>query len=167
MSSNNAIDVKHLRIGNMVWRPPEWNKTARQLNDSGQYGRVTSIGPRAWTCDHRVKGVLCKPIAISEQLLKDFGFSACYVLPNHDIGPRTRDIYAESISIYKTAPFECFNIQIQHGIHLVYRPNWMLCAYDLISDLHTSVIYIGRVEFVHELQNKYFAMTGEDLLYKP
>jgi len=148
MNNEHKIEVKDLRIGNMVWRPTESSihKMLRHEQIEYQYGRVTNIGPKAWMCDHRVKGMLCKPITVNEGILSAFGFF------KYDTDPNRYCIGIDELRTLSMIPY--FHIKA----HLLFIET---------RSLGTRTEFPKRVEYVHELQNAYYTITGEDLLYKP
>ena len=145
------MKVNELRIGNLIY------------DDEGIFSKVTGMKPldNAISCENKngcyvmidcftngkevstgwlLNTDSVKPIPLTEELLLKCGFS--------DKG--------DSLAGYEYIKGLAYSVT-KHGDYLAFR------VYTTFSD---RSVFIRRVRYLHELQNLYFAITGEELEVK-
>jgi hypothetical protein len=134
------IKAKEIRIGNYITEVTAFD---------GFYASVVSIGVD--TCIYGVGYTALfdklAPIPLTEKWLLDFGFI------------KSKDNYGNTYHILDSNGFECI-FTISHWNRVDKSSKWY-------NKWNTKGLLKGnRLQYVHQLQNLYFALTGEELTLK-
>lgn len=133
------MKANELRIGNWVLHPPK---------SRDKRFEITVNANNILACDN---GAIYKPIPLTEEWLMKFGFEK--VVYNSGKEGCGTDYY-----------FECNN-----GIFMCYADDFSLGLYSSEYDMLNGLAVIPNWEMtkhVHQLQNLFFALTGEELTIK-
>jgi hypothetical protein len=136
------MNVKELRIGN--WFNEMCTDQIIKVEQLEKNGTIHFSGEFIgyWQAE---------PLQINEKILLDFGFQ---VLPEK----YTRNYILTGKIFHKNVDFICYgDIFITSNV-----AGFALCI-ALIDDGVESFITIKGIKYVHQLQNLYFALTGEEL----
>lgn len=144
------INPKELRIGNIVWQGELYKEsivTSYELNQFSDYNRgVTNLSEyyKEW-----------KPIPLTEEWLVNFGFENKGVFVNKLIisGSSSGDMDGAILFQSKSANVYFINRVFHYEI-------------SRSDDDYGDHYYTKKIEYVHQLQNLYFALTGEELTIK-
>jgi|JI10StandDraft_1071094.scaffolds.fasta_scaffold294430_2 hypothetical protein len=151
------MKASELRIGNFIY-----DSVVSLLGDNRSVIKVQGIGLVGiqYTFDYKGSGVLSmeynpdlfSPTPLTEEWLLKFGFENSSH-PDFDFHiniPHLRDNnYKSTIGV----------IEWSDGVIEVYRVNGK-------TDIHTAeTCGVATIQYVHQLQNLYFALTGEELTY--
>lgn len=135
------IEAKELRIGNFV--------TAKEGVNVYEVDSIENIhdyfiGFKTYDTVHNVENI--DPILLNEEWLLRFGFTHC----NNNITELTLPI---KFSDQEASIDICLNRNDEMGTVLSIR----VLDYDLVSTIHIDT------EYIHQLQNLHFTLTGEEL----
>jgi hypothetical protein len=91
----------------------------------------------------------CKPIIITEEILLNFGFEEC------------KDYYFCGKSMF----FYDINKSLENSeFYICFNENNKICLSSMEND--DTVSKSLNIKYVHQLQNLYFALTGQELKYE-
>lgn len=130
------MKAQELRIGNWVWNDTQNIPVTVDLKILSEQIYLEPLVAKG-TLD---KSVLWQPIPLTEEWFLKFGW-------------REKEDYADGIGNYYWFEWGTYEtVNVGAGIYG-------------IKDVHLDVI-IGSVRYVHQLQNLYFSLTGEELIVK-
>ena len=132
------IESKELRIGNLIYNP------VQKINLVVDGGLIATESMREKAVKD-YKGF--EPIPLTEEWLDKFGFEEYSKHINGDF----------ELCIKSDKPSHHIVVRIYRGGFSVF--NHSECDF-------TQIQFINRVKHVHQLQNLYFALTGEELKIK-
>lgn len=131
------IKANELRIGNLVVKSDQIH------SDSPQYGQITTVYVDKANVDYHYPLTWYKPIPLTEEWLLKFGFEKYdeiyWFLPNYP-----------SYEICPNEPLQLF----------------LPCETTDESEYYVVKDSNCKIQYVHQLQNLYFALTGEELTIK-
>ena len=128
------MEARELRIGNLVYSYAEWHQISCE-----QVSTVSVVFNNSVILAHglEVKLNKIKPIPLTEDWLLKLGFGRC-------------DDHVMSI--------KCFDeLLIEYDYH------FHRCFVVIDTDTTTDIKWVTHIKHVHQLQNLYFALTGEEL----
>lgn len=134
-----AMKPNELRIGNYIQREDLASGEPRFEQVLELSNKVTTTGPVKVICDYDD----IEPIPLTEQWLKDFGFlykdgDQCYINNFFHIEDRNKDEF------------------LSEKDKIILKDSFGVWKYD-------SSCFLSEIKHVHQLQNLYFALTGEEL----
>ena len=139
-----------LRIGNLVTldenqRRDLWYNQINAINDFFEVKTIYSDGDIALQLDDEIVDINVddvSPISLTEEWLLKFGFEICG--------------YGEVHSM-------CFTgYRVKNSIWDVYA----VSNGEFVLHKNTKETSITNIKYVHQLQNLYFSLTGEELIYQ-
>lgn len=133
------MKAKEIRIGNTIKEGFVIGITPRSVHiQAGAFGEPTEL-----------KLYEINPIELTEEWFVKFGFD---VIDTKGMG--------KSYNIYRKT-LKNGNSRERTFLEIISGSNLYFIGYQY--DLYTTEIAIGKVEFVHALQNLYYAITGTEL----
>jgi hypothetical protein len=142
------MTANELRIGNWVYHEPSVNETT-----NGEF-IVSEINVFDKNSINGLESSDVKPIPLTEEWLLRFGFESDNNEPNEiysvDISTGERYDYVSTLRIIVMDDF-CLVDIVEKGTH---------------PRADESIVTLKSIKHVHQLQNLYFALTGEELTLK-
>lgn len=137
------IQASELRIGNLV----ESNGVTYEVISIEANGNIRGVeGGTTFNLDGATT-----PIPLTEEWLVRFGFGIVHESNKH------YSIFIQRLGDYRFHVFLCPSGQSY----------WVIAFSDNISGKNADYITKTRIKQVHQLQNLYFALTGEELKLQP